>query len=92
MDQASHAVETLLQLLRQLGNLVVAGIVEIELWLRAQLTQLDVPRPFQTILLVALAMILILAALRLFGGLIRVAVVLILVLIALHILMPVIQT
>ncbi len=76
----------------QLGDLVLAGLVALELWLRDGLTQLDVPRPIQTVLLVAMAALLIVAALRLFGGLIRVAVIVVLVLIAIHVLLPVIQT
>jgi hypothetical protein len=85
-------LETALHLLVQLGDLVLAGLVALELWLRDGLTQLDVPRPIQTVLLVAMAALLIVAALRLFGGLIRVAVIVVLVLIAIHVLLPVIQT
>jgi hypothetical protein len=47
--------------------------------------------PAQTVVMVAIAVVLILAALKLFGGLIRVAAVLVLLLIALHIVMPVFQ-
>ena len=42
-------------------------------------------------LLLAVAAVLVLGALRLFGGVIRIAVVLILLLVAIHIVMPVIQ-
>jgi hypothetical protein len=45
----------------------------------------------QTIILLAVAVILILGALKLFGGLIRVAVVLVLLLIAIHVLMPILH-
>jgi len=89
MDALTHAIRALLQLLIELGSLILAGIVAIELWLRAQLTLLGLPASIQTVLLVALAAALILAALRLFGGLIRVAVVLILLLVAIHVLLPV---
>ncbi len=92
MAAFNHALQTLLNLLIQFGNLVMAGIVACELWLRAELTLLHVPRPIQTVLMVALALLLIVAALRLFGGLIRVAVIVVLVLIAIHVLLPVIQT
>ena len=91
MAAFTQFLQTLLQLLAHLGDLVLAGIVAIEVWLRAQLTQAGVPPPIQTALLIALAVLLILAALRLFGGLIRVAVILILLLIAIHVLLPVIQ-
>ncbi len=92
MAAFNQFLETALHLLVQLGDLVLAGLVALELWLRDGLTQLDVPRPIQTVLLVAMAALLIVAALRLFGGLIRVAVIVVLVLIAIHVLLPVIQT
>ncbi len=91
MDAVTHAIHALLQLLIEIGSLILAGILAIELWLRAQLTLLGVPPAIQTVLLVALAAVLILAALRLFGGLIRVAVVLILLLVVIHVLLPVLQ-
>jgi hypothetical protein len=91
VDSFTHVINNLLQFLIRLGDLIVGVIVTIELWLRAQLMQLGVAPPVQTIILIALAAVLILGSLRLFGGLIRVAVVLILILIAIHILMPVLQ-
>ncbi len=91
MDSFRTVINTLLQLLLQLSDLVVAGIIAIELWLRAQLTQFGVAQPVQTIILLALAAVLIVAALRLFGGMIRVIVVLVLILIGIHIVMPLLQ-
>jgi hypothetical protein len=91
VDNFTHVINNLLQFLIRLGDLIVGVIVTIELWLRAQLMQLGVAPPVQTAILIALAVVLILGSLRLFGGLIRVAVVLILILIAIHILMPVLQ-
>lgn len=88
MNSFAHLIESLLQLLIRLGNIIVAAIVVVELWLRAQLTHLGLPSAVQTVILLALAALLILASLRLFGGLIRVAAVLILILIAIHIVMP----
>jgi hypothetical protein len=84
-------IDSLLQLLIQLGNIVVGWIVIIEDALRTQLTHLGVVPQLQTIILLAVAVILILGALKLFGGLIRVAVVLVLLLIAIHILMPILH-
>jgi hypothetical protein len=91
VDNFTHVINNLLQFLIRLGDLIVGVIVTIELWLRAQLMQLGVAPPVQTAILIALAVVLILGSLRLFGGLIRVAVVLILILIAIHILMPILQ-
>jgi hypothetical protein len=91
VDAFTRAISTLLQLLIQIGDLILAGIVAVELWLRAQLSLLGLPPAIQTVLLIALAVVLILAALRLFGGLIRVALVLVLLLIIIHVLLPIIQ-
>jgi hypothetical protein len=81
-------INSLLRLIITLGNIVLAGIVAIELWVRGQLAQLGVPKTLQTVILVTVAILLIIASLRIFGGLIRVALVLVLVLIGLHILAP----
>lgn len=91
MNSFQHVINTLLQLLVHFGDLVTAAIVAIELWLRSELQQFGLPRSIQTVILVALAVLLIVGALRLFGGLIRVAVVLVLLLIAIHIMLPVIS-
>jgi hypothetical protein len=85
------AIDTLLKLLIQFGVAVAAILTEFELLLRGELQLLGVPHTIQTLILLAVAALLVLGSLRLFGGLIRIAVVLILVLIAIHIVMPVIQ-
>jgi hypothetical protein len=85
------AIDTLLQVFRQLGDAIVGLLTALELWLRGQLQQLGVPHTIQTVILLAVAVVLVLGTLRLFGGLIRVVVVLILLLIAIHIILPVIQ-
>jgi hypothetical protein len=86
-----NAIDTLLKLLTQLGVAVAAILTALELWLRGELQQLGLPHMVQTVILLAVAALLVLGSLRLFGGLVRVAVVLILVLIAIHIVMPVVQ-
>jgi hypothetical protein len=91
VDAFTQAISSLVRLLIQFGDLILAGIVAAEQWLRGQLTVLGVPASIQMVLLVALAVVLVLAALRLFGGLIRVAVVLVLLLIVIHALLPVIR-
>jgi hypothetical protein len=85
------AIDTLLKLLIQFGVAVAAILTEFELLLRGELQLLGVPHTVQTLILLAVAALLVLGSLRLFGGLIRIAVVLILVLIAIHIVMPVVQ-
>jgi hypothetical protein len=91
VDRFTNVIDSLLQLLIRLGDAIVDGIVALELWMRVQLEQLGLTGPAQTVVMVAIAVVLILAALKLFGGLIRVAAVLVLLLIALHIVMPVFQ-
>jgi hypothetical protein len=91
VESFTRAIDALLKLLVQLGSLVLAGIVAVELWLRAQFALLGLPPTIQTILLIVMAVLLILVALRLFGGLIRVAVVLFLLLVVIHVLLPIIQ-
>jgi hypothetical protein len=91
MDNVNRVLNSLLQLVIGLGDLIVGGILAIEEWMRGQLATLGVSPQIQTVILVVLAVVLILAALRLFGGLIRIAVVLVLALIAIHILMPVLH-
>jgi hypothetical protein len=89
MDSFTHVINSLLQLLVQLGKLIIGGLVAVELWVRAQLATLGLPPAVQTIIMLAFAALLILGALRLFGGLIRAVVLLVLILIAIHILLPV---
>jgi hypothetical protein len=91
MNEVRQVLNSLLQLVIRLGDIIVGAIIAIEVWLRTELTTLGVPPLIQTVLLIASALLLIVAALRLFGGLVRIAVILVLALIALHILMPVLH-
>ncbi len=91
MNSFSHTIEALLRFIVDLGRVIVAGIVAVELWLRAQLTHLNVSAASQNVLLLVVAALLILGALRLFGGLIRIVIVLVLLLIAVQVLMPLVR-
>jgi len=71
MDAFTHAINTLLQLLVHIGDLLVAALVAVELWLRGQLATFGLPPAVQTVIMLALAALLIVGSLRLFGGLIR---------------------
>jgi hypothetical protein len=84
-----HLIDALLQILMRIGDLVLAAIVAVELWLRAALRQIGLPPGAQTAILIAVAVVLIVWALRLLGGLIRVAVVLVVLLVAIHLLWPI---
>jgi hypothetical protein len=89
VDKLTQVINSLLQLLAELANLIVGGLVTLELWVRDQLAQFGLAPPVQTVIMLAVAALLIVGSLRLFGGLIRVAAVLLLLLIAVHILLPI---
>lgn len=91
MSQFQTAIDTLLRLLTEFGVAVASILTGFELWLRGVLEQIGVPHTLQTVVLLAVAVVLVLGSLRLFGGLIRIAVILILLLIAIHIVMPVVH-
>lgn len=89
MGDFTQAINSVLQVLLQIGNLIVAGLVAVELWLRGQLAAAGMAPSLQTVVMLSVAALLILGALRLFGGLIRAIVILVLILVAIHILLPV---
>ena len=91
MSSAQQFIDALLRLLIQFGNLVMGFILTIELWLRSQLDQFGVSHNVGTVILLAVALFLIVTALRLFGGLIRVALILFLLLLLIDLLLPVVQ-
>ncbi len=89
MNAFTNVINSLLQLLVHIGKLIINGLVAVELWVREQLATLGLPPAVQTVIMLAFAALLIVGALRLFGGLIRAVVLLVLILIAIHILLPV---
>ena len=89
MDSFQHVITTLVQILIELGRLSLNALISTEEWVRDRLSVAGVSANVQTAIMAGVAVVLILVALRLFGGLIRVFVVLVLLLIAIHILLPV---
>jgi hypothetical protein len=89
VDSFTDAINSLLQLLLRLGSLIISALIAIEIWIRDHLAQFGLPPNVQTIIMLAVAAVLIVGSLRLFGGLIRVGVVIILILVAIHIVMPI---
>lgn len=81
-------IDSLLRFLRELSELMAALLIQVEYWLRGQMQDVGVPPLLQTMVLVSVAILLIVGAVRFFAGLVRVAVVLVLVLLALHLLTP----
>jgi hypothetical protein len=82
---------SLLQFLRQLSEVIAALLAQVEDWLQDQMQGLGVPPLLQTLILLSVAVLVVVGAVRLFAGLARVAVVLALVLLAVHLVMPAIQ-
>ena len=91
MDNVTRVLESILGLLALLGGLIMQAIVAVEVWVRGLLGSIGVPQQIQTAVLIAVAVVLVLAVFRLFGGLIRVAVGIILILVVIHLLVPVIH-
>jgi hypothetical protein len=85
------AINSLLQFLKQFSVVIANLLMQLEYWLRRQLQDIGVPHTLQTVILLGVAVLLVVGALRLFAGLLRVAVVLILILLVIHLVMPVVQ-
>lgn len=85
VNQALHTVGTWLTVL--IGLLF--GVYEvIETFIRGVLNQLGVPGNVQQIVILVVAIVFIVAVLRLFGGVLRWLLILFFILLALHVLVP----
>ncbi len=85
MDQA---INFLLTLILGLFGLIITAIATIEDFLRGLLTEAGISGQVQSIVLIVTAVLLILAALRLFGGIFGVLITIVLILLVVHILVP----
>ena len=88
MDQVNALLENALRFLTDLGGMIIAVVVETELWMRDVLTSFGVPPTVQTGILIGFAVLLMFAGSRLLGGVIRLAFVLLILTVAIHILVP----
>jgi hypothetical protein len=88
MEKVDQAINALLALFASAADAVLAGLAAVEQWLRAQLTGLGVTPQIQTVIMIAVAILLLLLVLRVFGGIIRVVLVVFLILLALHVVLP----
>ncbi len=79
-----HALTVVLGLLVQLFDLVVAAIAFIEGGARHLLQRVGITGPLQGVLLIVLAVLLVAAALRVFGRLFAVLLLIVLLLLLLH--------
>ena len=83
-----HAIDLLLSLITGLFGLIVAGIAAIEHVLRDALMPMGIGRDGQNVILLVVAVVLIVGAIRLFGGIFAILITVVLVLLMLHILLP----
>ena len=88
MDTVHQIVNAFLNLVLGLLDLVLHGLALLEVWLRGQLTALGVSAQIQPVILIAVAVIFLLAALRVMGGVIRLIVLIFLILLIIQILVP----
>ena len=83
-----HATDVVTGLILTLFDLIVAGIAAIEGALRHVLIQMGIGHEAQTLVLLALAVVLIVAAIRVFGGIFAILISVVLVLLILDVLFP----
>ena len=83
-----HATDVVTGLILTLFDLIVAGIAAIEGALRHVLIQMGIGHEGQTLVLLALAVVLIVAAIRVFGGIFAILISVVLVLLILDVLFP----
>lgn len=83
-----HVIDLILSLIAGLLGLIIAGIGAIEHVLRQALIPMGIGRQGQNAILLVVAIALIIAAIRLFGGLFAILISVVLVLLVLHILLP----
>jgi hypothetical protein len=88
MQQAINFVWTLIV---GLFALIMGAIATVEVFLRGLLGRAGVDGQLQSVIMIAAAVLLILAALRLFGGIFGVLITLFLILMVVHIMMPGVQ-
>ena len=84
----THAIDVIIFIILTLANLVMAFIAFVDSLLSALMTSAGIPPNAQAILLVAVAILLVILAVRALGGLFGTLIVVLLVLLMLHALFP----
>jgi hypothetical protein len=83
-----QAISFLLGLILGLFGLIITAIAAVEDFLRGLLTEAGITGQVQGIMLIVVAVLLILAALRVLGGVFGVLITIVLLLLVIHILVP----
>lgn len=81
-------VGSFLGFIAALAALLLAAMATADDWVRRMLSAFGIGDPIQTIILILVAFVVLLAALRLMGGIVRVLIVVLIVLFAIHLLLP----
>ncbi len=84
----TQAMDFVLSLILRLIGVVMAAVGLIDAFLRGLMTRAGVGGQVQAVVLGVVAVLFILAALRVFGGVLRVLIIIFLVLLLIHVLMP----
>lgn len=86
-----QVVTTFLGFVSALANFLLAAVGAADGWVRDRLTALGVDQRIQTVILIVVAFLVLLAALRVMGGIVRILIVVLIVLFAIHVLLPTIH-
>lgn len=89
MSRIDQIVIQLLDFFEEVLRVILAGLAAIEIWARTQLASLGVPPGISVVILVAIALLLIVAALRLLGPVVYILVMVFIALLMIHAMMPV---
>ena len=88
MGDLTRVIDDIVRLLIRLGGAMLDATQSVEEPLREHMSATGIPATFQTIILLVAAIVMILLAVRIFGGLLRFAVIVVLGLLAIKVLMP----
>jgi hypothetical protein len=88
MSQTDQALQTVIYWARAAFGLLLSVFAVIEQACHRLLSQAGVPAQMQTLIILALAVVFIVAVLRLFGGLFRLLLMVLLILLILHVVFP----
>ena len=84
----THTLNFVLSLILRLVSVVMAAIGLIDAFLRSLMSRAGVGAQVQAVVLVAVAVLFIIASLRVFGGILRVLIIIFLILLLIQVLMP----
>ena len=88
MDQVNGALSFLIGVLAWIFDLLMAVFAVVDAWLRALMDGIGVPAGVQTLVIVVVGVLFLIAVLRYLGGVFRVLLALILILLLVHLLLP----